>query len=55
MNFICGRIPMAAFRAVEPFDVDQLVKLAVEVHHHEAGALVNARSTIAVSAWTGSR
>src|SRR5208283_1532519 len=31
-------IRMAAGGGVEPFDVDQMMELDMEVHHHEAGA-----------------
>jgi hypothetical protein len=49
MNFICDTIRMAAGSGVEPFDVDQLMALDREVHHHEAGPPVTTRSTMADS------
>jgi len=49
MNFICDTIRMAAGGGVEPFDVDQMMELDMEVHHHEAGAPVTALSTMADS------
>jgi len=40
MDFICDTIRMAAGGGVEPFDVDQMMELDMEVHDHEAGAPV---------------
>lgn len=48
-HFVCDTIRMAAGGGVEPFDVDQMMELDMEVHHHEAGMPVAALSTMADS------
>ena len=35
-DFVCDTLRMAAAGAVEPFDLDQMMELDMEVHHHEA-------------------
>ena len=47
LNFICDTVRMAAGGGVEPFDIDQMMELDMDVHHHEAGQPVSALSTMA--------
>ncbi len=47
LYFICDTVRMAAGDGVEPFDIDQMLELDMEVHHHEAGQPVSALSTMA--------
>jgi chemotaxis protein MotA len=49
LAFVCDTIRMAAGGGVEPFDVDQMMELDMEVHHHEAGQPIAALSTMADS------
>src|SRR5208282_1105251 len=49
LPFVCDTIRMAAGGGVEPFDMDQMMELDMEVHHHEAGQPVTALSTMADS------
>jgi chemotaxis protein MotA len=48
-DFICDTMRMAISGGIEPFDVDQLLDLDMEVHHHEATVPVSALSTTADS------
>ena len=47
--FVCDTIRMAAAGGIEAFDVDQMMELDMEVHHHEEGLPVSALSTMADS------
>jgi chemotaxis protein MotA len=47
INFICDTLRTASSGAVEPFDIDQMMELDMEVHHHDATAPVSALSTVA--------
>jgi chemotaxis protein MotA len=47
-DFVCDTLRMA-ISGTEPFDLDQLLELDMEVHHHEAGLPVAALSTMADS------
>src|SRR5271165_465812 len=47
-DFVCDTLRMAVTGA-EPFDLDQLLDLDMEVHHHDAGQPVAALSTMADS------
>jgi chemotaxis protein MotA len=47
LNFVCDTVRMAAGGGVEPFDIDQMMELDMEVHHHEAGQPIGALSTMA--------
>jgi len=49
LAFVCDTIRMAAGGGVEPFDVDQMMELDMEVHHHESGQPIAAISTMADS------
>ena len=49
LEFVCDTIRMAAAGGVEPFDVDQMIELDMEVHHHEAGQPISSLSTMADS------
>lgn len=48
-DFVCDTMRMAISGGIEPFDVDQLLDLDMEVHHHGANAPVAALSTTADS------
>ena len=47
--FVCDTMRMAITGGVDPFDIDQMMELDMEVHHHEQTAPVNALSTMADS------
>jgi len=49
LAFVCDTIRMAAGGGVEPFDVDQMMELDMEVHHHDAAQPITALSTMADS------
>jgi len=47
LNFVCDTLRMAITGGVDPFDMDQMMELDMEVHHHEATEPVNALITVA--------
>jgi chemotaxis protein MotA len=47
MAFVCDTLRTAITGGVEPFDMDQMMELDMEVAHHEAMLPVNALSTVA--------
>jgi chemotaxis protein MotA len=49
LEFVCDTIRMASGGGVEPFDVDQMMELDMDVHHHGAGQPVASLSTMADS------
>jgi chemotaxis protein MotA len=49
LQFVCDTIRMAAAGGIEPFDVDQMMELDMEVHHHDASIPVASLSTMADS------
>jgi chemotaxis protein MotA len=49
MTFVCDTLRMAITGGVEPFDMDQMMELDMEVHHHEATQPVSALTTVADS------
>ncbi len=49
LDFVCDTIRMAAVGGVEPFDVDQMMELDMDVHHHGAAQPISALSTMADS------
>jgi len=49
LAFVCDTIRMASMGGVEPFDMDQMMELDMEVHHHEASIPVASLSTMADS------
>lgn len=49
LDFVCDTIRMAAGGGVEPFDVDRMMELDMDVHHHEAAQPISALSTMADS------
>src|SRR5579884_4132567 len=49
LDFVCETIRMAAGGGVEPFDVDQMMELDMDVHHHGAAQPISALSTMADS------
>jgi chemotaxis protein MotA len=49
LPFVCDTIRMAAGGGVEPFDVDQMMEVDMDVHHHGAGQPIAALSTMADS------
>lgn len=48
-DFVCDTLRMALTGGVEPFDVDQLLDLDMEVHHRDSHAPITALSTTADS------
>jgi chemotaxis protein MotA len=46
-DFVCDTLRMAITGGVEPFDMDQMMELDMEVHHHEATEPVSALTTVA--------
>jgi chemotaxis protein MotA len=48
-DFVCDTLRMAISGGVEPFDVDQMMELDMEVHHQEASDSISALSTMAES------
>jgi chemotaxis protein MotA len=47
LHFICDTLRMAMTGTVSHFDLDQMIELDLEVHHHEVGAPIAALSTVA--------
>jgi chemotaxis protein MotA len=47
LAFVCDTIRMAAGGSVEPFDVDQMMELDMDVHHHDTAQPIAALSTVA--------
>ena len=47
LNFACDTIRMASGGGVEPFDVDQMMELDMDVHHHETSTPIASLSTMA--------
>jgi chemotaxis protein MotA len=45
--FVCDTLRMAITGGVDPFDMDQMMELDMEVHHHDATLPVSALSTVA--------
>jgi len=48
-DFVCDTMRMAISGGVEPFDIDQMMELDMEVHHRESAESVGALSTVAES------
>jgi len=48
-DFVCDTMRMAVSGGVEPFDLDQMMELDMEVHHHDSTQPVEALSTMADS------
>jgi len=46
-DFVCDTLRTAITGGVEPFDMDQMMELDMEVHHHAASQPVQALSTVA--------
>jgi chemotaxis protein MotA len=49
LSFICDTLRTASSGAVDPFDIDQMMELDMEVHHHDSLQPVSALSTVADS------
>ena len=49
LNFICDTLRMTVTGGVEAFDLDQMMEVDMDVHHHEASQPVAALSTMADS------
>jgi chemotaxis protein MotA len=47
VHFVCDTLRMSLSGGVSPFEVDQMMELDIEVHHHESVAPVTALSTVA--------
>src|ERR1035438_5513630 len=48
-DFVCDTLRMAITGGVEPFDMDQMMELDMEMHHHGATLPVNSLTTVADS------
>ena len=46
-DFVCDTLRMAITGGVEPFDMDQMMELDMEVHHHNASQPVASLTTVA--------
>lgn len=46
-DFVCDTLRMAVSGGVDPFDVDQMMEVDMDVHHHEASQPVAALSSMA--------
>lgn len=46
-DFVCDTMRMAITGGVQPFDVDQMMELDMDVHHHSTGQPTSALSTVA--------
>lgn len=49
LDFVCDTLRMAITGGVEPFDMDQMMELDMEVSHHESTQPIGALSTVADS------
>ena len=49
LYFVCDTMRLVASNAVEAFELDQMVELDMDVHHHDATEPVSALSTVADS------
>ena len=47
VHFVCDTLRMAISGGVQPFDLDQMMEMDMEVHHHEATTPVSALTTVA--------
>ena len=47
VHFVCDTLRMAITGGVQPFDLDQMMEMDMEVHHHEAAVPVSALTTVA--------
>ena len=47
VHFVCDTLRMAISGGVQPFDLDQMMEMDMDVHHHEAGLPIAALSTVA--------
>ena len=47
LHFVCDTLRMAITGGVDPFDMDSMMELDMEVHHHEATVPIAALSTVA--------
>ena len=46
-DFVCDTMRMAVTGGVEPFDMDQMMEVDMEVQHHDASEPIKALSTVA--------
>ncbi len=49
VHFVCDTIRMAISGGVEPHDLDQMMEMDMEVHHHEGGMPIAALNSVADS------
>jgi chemotaxis protein MotA len=47
VHFVCDTIRMAITGGVQPFDLDQMMEMDMEVHHHQAAQPISALNTVA--------
>jgi len=48
-DFVCDTMRMASSGGIEPFDLDQMIEMDMEVHHRDASQPITALSTMADS------
>ena len=47
VHFVCDTLRMAISGGVQPFDLDQMMEMDMDVHHHESSVPVSALTTVA--------
>jgi chemotaxis protein MotA len=47
VDFVCDTLRMAISGGVPPFELDQMMEMDMDVHHHEAGVPIAALNTVA--------
>jgi chemotaxis protein MotA len=47
VHFVCDTLRMSLSGGVNPFELEQMMELDIEVHHHESTVPINALSTVA--------
>jgi chemotaxis protein MotA len=47
MNFICDTLRTATSGAVDPFDLDQMMEVDMDVHHHNSSQPISSLTTVA--------
>lgn len=47
VHFVCDTLRMAISGGVQPFDIDQMMEMDIDTHHHEAGLPIAALTTVA--------
>jgi chemotaxis protein MotA len=47
VHFVCDTLRMAISGGVQPFDLDQMMEMDMDVHHHESSVPISALNTVA--------